>query len=742
MSRCYPVVISRALATSGSIFQIRPVRLPPRVTLILIEVDMERILENVAAATIVIPPIPTTDGELLMQFARHGDQAAFAQLVQKHGRLVWTVCWQVLRQHHEIEDAFQSTFFILAKRARSIRSCDSLCGWLYRVAYRTALRSRMSAKAKRVSDLGIEVDTMEEWSALDDKLHAIEQDEQRSALLEELQALPEKYQQVLALCYLEGKTRRAIADELGCSLETVKGRLARGRQVLRHRLIRRGVSLSLAMAAMTLPVKSATAAITPSLIGLTVTGATAWAAGTLGTAKIVSGAGAAKVVCTASTQVIHLAHQGTIAMTIASFAKPAVLAVALLGAVSATLAVDSADAPEAGAVQVVDLQAGGEAGETSEPLGDIVIEGGAPAVIVTMAEEPANADKKKIHRVEAFAFEFAGEKKRVPAPPRAPKTIAVTAPDQVEIPDVFVPTPTDFPVAQPFNLRVPKLDLNLHLKMAQLESRVSQLQLESKKLEIASFGAEGQQKEKLIEASREKLLEAEAEKLKIQIEQQEEQIRALEQAIEQQTKQIGKQAAKMMEADVVAEHAARIELKAERAVEAAAAQAAVQAKIAAAHADQAAKWQIQKPAFVVDPASGATISADPAGSWEAPIQNQEGALSLKPGDRVQIEVVDTVDEGTQLVIDGAYTIEPMGTIALGAAYGRAHVAGMSVIDAEQSLIDQLRKVFKNPKIQVTFVERPQPHVSYTPTTNTPAKTYESRPAPDRKAEPSKTEESR
>jgi RNA polymerase sigma factor (sigma-70 family) len=290
---------------------------------------MERTLKQTAPAAIV-PAIAITDGELLMRFAQHGDEQAFAALVEKHGRLVWAVCWQVLRQHHEIEDAFQSTFFILAKRAGSIRSCDSLCGWLYRVAYRTALRARMTAKSKPLTDLGMEANRMDEWSEFDEKLHAIEQDEQRAALLEELHALPEQYQQVLALCYLEGKPRRVIADELGCSLETVKGRLARGRQVLRHRLIRRGVSLSMAMAAMTLPVKSATAAVTPGLIGLTVTGATAWAAGTLAVAKT---AGAAKAVTTTSAQVIHLAHQGNIAMTIASFAKPAVLAVALLGAV-------------------------------------------------------------------------------------------------------------------------------------------------------------------------------------------------------------------------------------------------------------------------------------------------------------------------------------------------------------------------------------------------------------------------
>ena len=80
-----------------------------------------------------------TDGELIMRFVRHRDHEAFAQIVERHGRLVWIVCRQVLGQHHDVEDAFQATFLILAERARSIRVRDSVASWLYKVAMRTAL---------------------------------------------------------------------------------------------------------------------------------------------------------------------------------------------------------------------------------------------------------------------------------------------------------------------------------------------------------------------------------------------------------------------------------------------------------------------------------------------------------------------------------------------------------------------------------------------------------------------------
>lgn len=699
---------------------------------------MERTLEK-SAAPVLVPAIAVTDGELLMRFAQHGDEQAFAALVEKHGRLVWAICWQVLREHHAIEDAFQSTFFILAKRARTIRSCDSLCGWLYRVAYRTALRARMSTKAKPLSALGTEADTMEEWSEFDEKLRAIEQDEQRIALLEELHALPEKYQQVLALCYLEGKTRRGIADELGCSMETVKGRLARGRQVLRHRLIRRGVSLSLAMAAMTVPVQSATAAVTPGLIGLTVTGATAWAAGTLGAAKIASGAGAAKAAATASSQVIHLAQQGTVAMTIASFAKPAVVAVALLGAVSGTLAVDSSDAQKGGGeAQTINLAVGA----ASEAAADAAVADEAPIVTVAAIEESAtengDSDSNKKSKPQTWTVEdFVVEKKRMPAPPRSPQPIKIRAPGvpaNVIIPDV--PPMPEMPVVAPLDIHVPRFNLKLQLKLAALEAHVSELLLESKNLEIEAMSAAGEEEQQvLLQKSREKLTRAEAEKLKIQLEQQKEQIKALEEALREQTEQFGKQAAKMAAgAEVIA-------AQAEKAAGAAEAQAAIQAKEAAQHAAKAA-LRIQERAVIFDQASGRTLVANqyPVVSglpnWEQSIEAQQGALSLKPGDRIQIEAIGAFPDKP---INDVFTIEPMGTVALGAAYGRTKIEGLSILDAEQVILEHLKTILSDVQIQVTYLH---PTVTYTSPYAPSVNSGEFRYAPASNVKPSKVDESK
>jgi RNA polymerase sigma factor (sigma-70 family) len=204
---------------------------------------------------------PADDRELLERFARRGDDEAFAALVERHGPMVLRVGQRVLRDRHAAEDVFQATFLVLLRKAGTIARGDALAGYLYGVASRLALRARADAARRRAREARAEP---RQASPTDD----LALRELGAVLDEELDRLPPRYRTPCLLCYVEGQTRDQVAEQLSCSPRTLGRRLERGRELLRRRLTRRGLTLSAALAAAGLAGSEA-AAVPPLLLTAT-----------------------------------------------------------------------------------------------------------------------------------------------------------------------------------------------------------------------------------------------------------------------------------------------------------------------------------------------------------------------------------------------------------------------------------------------------------------------------------------
>ena len=207
-----------------------------------------------------------SDSMLLERFVSRREEAAFVDLVKRHGPRVAGTCRRLLRNEHDVEDVFQATFLVLARKAAGIPWRESVGGWLCAVARRLAMNARADASRHRrretpfatlrsrpaaARDVGGWLP--EQYHPLADPFVEIERRELRQVLDDELLRLPEKYRAPVVLCDLQGRTHQEAAAELGWPSGSISRRLVRARALLRRRLVHRGVFLATGLAASVLP---------------------------------------------------------------------------------------------------------------------------------------------------------------------------------------------------------------------------------------------------------------------------------------------------------------------------------------------------------------------------------------------------------------------------------------------------------------------------------------------------------
>jgi RNA polymerase sigma factor (sigma-70 family) len=291
------------------------------------------------------------DAQLLRRFVARRDEAAFAGLLQRHAPLVLGVCRQVLHNAQDAEDAFQATFLVLARKAGSVRRRESLPAWLYRVALNVARTARARAARRQAHER--EAALMPGTTAADETARR----DWLPVLHEEVDRLPEKYRVPVVLCYLQAKTHDETARQLGWPLGTVKGRLARARDLLRSRLARRGLTLSAGALAAAWPAGPAEAAVPPALLAATLRAAAAFA----WRAAVPAGAASARAVTLA---------QGVLQTMNGTTLRLVLLLLLAAGVAGAVLAGGPGSGPGPDDLPAQAAKAGGAAPQRPRPAGD------------------------------------------------------------------------------------------------------------------------------------------------------------------------------------------------------------------------------------------------------------------------------------------------------------------------------------------------------------------------------------
>jgi len=211
------------------------------------------------------------DGQLLARYAASRDEAAFTALVARHGPMVIATCRAVLDHEQDVEDAFQATFLVLARKARSVRAGDALGGWLHRVAYRAAVQAGAGSRRRRREVEAAAMAALRRARTGPDL-------EVASIIHEEVDRLPDHQRLAVVLCDLEGLTYEQAADRLRWTEPTLRHRLVKARRRLRERLTRRGVTAGSLGAVLAASAAGARAAVPAALARSAVAAATGGAA--------------------------------------------------------------------------------------------------------------------------------------------------------------------------------------------------------------------------------------------------------------------------------------------------------------------------------------------------------------------------------------------------------------------------------------------------------------------------------
>jgi RNA polymerase sigma factor (sigma-70 family) len=218
-------------------------------------------------------PDTTSDGILIRRFAEERDHGAFATLLQRHGGLVWSVGMRLLKNREEVEDAFQATFLVLAKRAGALAREKSLAAWLHGVAVRVC-RNQLRIERRHQRRLSVAVNMAR------GEYDSRRNNELRLVVDEALAEIPQRYREVLVMCDMEGFTIDEVARRLSVPRGTISSRLTRGRERLRKRLVHQGLVVAAGMSVLAAAHADAAVTLPESLLESTVLQADAFAWGT------------------------------------------------------------------------------------------------------------------------------------------------------------------------------------------------------------------------------------------------------------------------------------------------------------------------------------------------------------------------------------------------------------------------------------------------------------------------------
>lgn len=177
-----------------------------------------------------------TDVELMARI-QSGDEASFAEFVNRYQRRFYRLAYGYLHDHDEALDAVQEAFIKIYRARNTWEPRANPYTWAYRIVANQCvdlLRRRKGLATKSLDDEeSSESRTLADASAVD-PLKVQLDEENRKMLMEAVLKLPVRQREIIMLRHYEDLSLQEIADLQGCALGTVKSSLHRAIAALRE----------------------------------------------------------------------------------------------------------------------------------------------------------------------------------------------------------------------------------------------------------------------------------------------------------------------------------------------------------------------------------------------------------------------------------------------------------------------------------------------------------------------------
>jgi RNA polymerase sigma factor (sigma-70 family) len=219
----------------------------------------------------------TSDGELLRRYTETNSEEAFSELVGRHLDLVYSAALrQVNGDAHLAQDAAQTVFADLARKAASLAGRPALTGWLYTSAHYAAAKMVRTEQRRHTRE--------QEAHAMRQLLHEpgpnLDWETLRPVLDTAMHELNEADREVILMRYFENRQHAEIGVQIGLSENSARMRVERALEKLRTALSRRGVTTTAALSAA---LSANAVTVAPAGLAATITAAAALAGTTIAT---------------------------------------------------------------------------------------------------------------------------------------------------------------------------------------------------------------------------------------------------------------------------------------------------------------------------------------------------------------------------------------------------------------------------------------------------------------------------